>query len=134
MTVWFRNRPISIVNVHLQYFPWDSMLEANDASNHLMKECATLSDLVASKGIPTIVAGDMNSLPQGRVHRMFRRYLTDCFAATSSGFGWTIPAGLPLRRLDYIYAGDGLRPLRSWVPQGIASDHRAVVVELALEN
>ena len=99
-----------------------------------MKETQSLEDLVKEPGIATIVAGDFNTLPHGRTHRMMRKYLTDCFAATATGFGLTLPAVFPLKRLDYIYVGRGLRPLKTWVSNTIASDHRAVVADLAWDN
>ncbi len=128
----FQGKPIRIINVHLQHFPSDNLSKAGDASTNLMKEIAGLERVVSAAAVPTIVAGDLNSIPQGRVNRMLRSHLSDCFAATSRGYGFTLPATLPVRRVDYIYAGFGFVPSRSEVSDAVASDHRAVVARIAL--
>lgn len=133
LSVMVQGRPVSVICVHLQYFPWDKSISVAQASRNLMKETQSLEDLVKEPGVPTIVAGDFNTLPHGRIHRMMRRYLTDCFAATARGFGLTLPAVFPLKRLDYIYVGQGLSPVKCWVSEEVASDHRAVVADLVLE-
>lgn len=132
-TVMVGKRPVSVVCVHMQYFPWDRSISVGQASRNLMKETRSLEDLVRDPGIATIVAGDFNSLPHGRTHRMMRKHLKDAFAETGQGFGMTLPAAFPLKRLDYIYTGHGLRPLNCRVSRTIASDHRAVVADLAWE-
>ncbi len=132
-TVMVGKQPVSLVCVHLQYFPWDRSISVGQASRNLMKETRSLEDLVRNPGIPTVVAGDFNTLPHGRTHRMMRKYLKDSFAETGKGFGMTLPAIFPLKRLDYIYTGYGLRPLKCWVSKTVASDHRAVVANLGWE-
>lgn len=132
-TIMVQGKPITVISVHLQYFPWDSSISVTQASRNLMKETRSLEDLVKEPGVATIVAGDFNTLPHGRTHRMMRKYMTDCFGATGAGFGLTLPAVFPLKRLDYIYVGGGLKPIRSWVSDAIASDHRAAIADLAWE-
>jgi vancomycin resistance protein VanJ len=129
-TIMVGRQPVSVICVHMQYFPWDGSLGISQASDNFMKETRSLEDLVRDPGISTIIAGDFNTVPHGRVHRMLRKYLQDCFAETGRGFGFTMPASFPLRRLDYVYAGRGLKPLRTWVASSIASDHRAVISDL----
>ncbi len=97
-----------------------------------MVEIAALERVIADAALPTILAGDLNSNPQGRVNRMLRSQLSDCFAATSRGYGYTLPATFPMRRIDYIYAGFGFVPSASKVVNTVASDHRAVVSEIFL--
>lgn len=132
-TIMVDGQPISVTCVHMQYFPWDGSISVAQASRNLMKETRSLEDLVKEPGVATIVAGDFNTLPHGRTHRMMRKHLTDAFTTTATGFGLTLPAVFPLKRLDYIYVGRGLKPLKCWVSNTIASDHRAVVADLALE-
>lgn len=131
VSIMVQGRPVFLVCVHLQYFPWDGSISVSRASKNLMKETQSLEDLVKEPGVATIVAGDFNTLSHGRTHRMMRRYMKDSFSSTATGFGLTLPAVFPLKRLDYIYSGSGLVPLRSWVSTKVASDHRAVVADLA---
>jgi vancomycin resistance protein VanJ len=128
----FADAHVKFINVHLQHFPADDLGKAGSASVQLLKEIDGLESLLGEVKVPTIVAGDLNSIPQGRVNRMLRSHLRDCFASAGSGYGYTIPAGVPLRRIDYIYAGGDLRPEDSRVIDTIASDHRAVVADVGL--
>lgn len=126
-------KSITVMSVHLQHLPSDDLAGVPAAARNLLVEIRNLESVVTSlKGSPLILAGDLNSVPHGRPNRMLRNHLTDSFAATSRGFGFTIPSGTPLRRIDYIYAGNGLTPTASYVPSFIVSDHRAVVAEVAL--
>ena len=57
------------------------------------------------------------------------------FAETGFGYGYTFPINkrlLPWLRLDHLYAGKALRPLRTQVLAIPASDHAGLVVDLAL--
>jgi endonuclease/exonuclease/phosphatase family metal-dependent hydrolase len=132
--VSLHGQSIRIVNVHLQHFPSDQLSRAGEAGRNLVKEVAGLEKVITDDAIPTIVAGDLNSIPQGRANQMLRSLLTDCFAATSRGYGFTLPAHFPVRRVDYIYVGFGLVPMRSEVMESVVSDHRGVVADIALAN
>ena len=80
---------------------------------------------------PTILAGDLNDVPDGEVMRRLGRDWMD--AARDAGP--TIPAAQPTRRIDYIL----VRPAARWrvleakvLDEPVASDHRPVVVTLEL--
>ena len=55
-----------------------------------------------------MVAGDFNSPPTSAVGRMMRATLVDTFGEQGLGLGFSFPAGLPLWRIDYIYASRDL--------------------------
>ncbi len=130
----FRGKSIKVINVHLQHFPSDDFAKVGEASKNLVEEITGLERFVSAASGPTIVSGDLNSIPQGRVNRMLRSHLTECFAATARGYGFTLPATLPVRRVDYIYAGFGFVPAACKVSDAIVSDHRAVVADIALPD
>lgn len=44
----------------------------------------------------------------------------------------TDPAISPIKRIDFVFVR-GLIPVRAWVADSLASDHRMVVVEIAAE-
>jgi vancomycin resistance protein VanJ len=128
-----RNRTLLIINAHLQHFPSDNIREIPTAARNIRDESENLEYLILPyKSAPLILAGDLNSVPTGSVNRMLRRHLTDSFAATSSGFGFTIPSQRPMLRIDYIYA-TGLVPVRSRVGNAMASDHLPVVADFTLK-
>jgi len=80
-----------------------------------------------------LIAGDFNTPPRVRYHSELNGLGTDVFKASGWGFGYTFPAFFPLVRIDYLWASKDLKPLSSRVISSRASDHRAVIAQLALE-
>jgi vancomycin resistance protein VanJ len=92
-------------------------------------------------GQPTLLLGDFNVVTRSRIYRRIRRAgFVDTFRVAGRGPGFTYPTRhahrpipLPrLMRIDYIWATQHFRPVRSWVARGMGSDHQAVVAELEL--
>jgi endonuclease/exonuclease/phosphatase (EEP) superfamily protein YafD len=83
---------------------------------------------------PSVLAGDFNSLPLSSVHRTLASRMVDVFGASGRGFGYTHLAKrrLPWARIDYIWCGDGVRPVRCTVGDAGPSDHRPVIAEVLL--
>jgi endonuclease/exonuclease/phosphatase (EEP) superfamily protein YafD len=94
---------------------------------------AHLVEIVPSQE-PVILAGDLNTPPASRHVADLSRRLTDSFDAVGRGFGNTfvLRGRLPLLRIDYIFTGGGVTPLRCETREHDPSDHRPVVAELAL--
>lgn len=89
---------------------------------------------IASDATPTVLCGDFNMPATGSRYRKLASLATDVFAAVGSGTGWTMPSGLPMRRIDYVWAFPGLEPLEAHVVDRRASDHAAVIASLALKR
>ncbi|MZE74838.1 metal-dependent hydrolase, partial [Streptomyces sp. SID5789] len=50
-----------------------------------------------------------------------------------SGTGGTFPAAAPVKRIDYVTVGEGVRVRGAAVPEeAVASDHRPVVADVSL--
>lgn len=83
---------------------------------------------------PLIVCGDLNTPPRSRVNRILAERLTDAHAATRFGLGLTylIGARLPAWRIDYVWCGNGVRPVRARLGRAYPSDHRPVVVDVMI--
>ena len=83
---------------------------------------------------PTIVAGDLNSMPRGLPVRILRQDLLDAQVYGGSGRGDTIPEQAPRSRFDYVLYDDRLAvvPGSTRVLPSASSDHRSVFTELAL--
>jgi len=89
---------------------------------------------------PFLAMGDFNMPPDGYVHRVIARSLSDCFEQTGRGFGFTFPCdthnpltfGGPWLRLDYVLAGPGWRVEECKVEPDRRSKHRAVAATLGL--
>jgi len=85
-------------------------------------------------GSVMILAGDLNVLPIGAAYRRLAWKWHDCFAA---GGEPTYPAEEPRLRLDHVLfrSCGGIEPLsRGVLAESEASDHRPVVVRLAIEG
>ena len=82
---------------------------------------------------PTIVFGDLNATPDAPELRPLLERMTDAWSVGGSGPGYTYPAEAPRERIDYVLVTRGFRVRTARVPVTQASDHRAVVVELALD-
>lgn len=80
---------------------------------------------------PTIVCGDMNATPRApELQPLFGRLRDTWLGAADSGL--TYPADQPAKRIDYVLVTPGFRVISSTVPVTLASDHRPVVVVLAM--
>jgi endonuclease/exonuclease/phosphatase (EEP) superfamily protein YafD len=98
------------------------------------REAAQLASDIESRGVPTLVAGDFNSPPTGQRSRAlgragFRR-ARPCWPPQGSYPAWA-PTWASLA-IDGVAVGEGIS-VTSWrVIEAPGSDHRAVLVGLAL--
>lgn len=120
-------REVVFMNTHIDYRPDDSERWSNVAE---IEELARLYD-----GRPLILGGDFNDTPESRVCRRLSETFEDTWELVGEGDGFTIPAGNPRKRIDFIWISrdPSLVPLKAWVPRSEASDHLPVVVELQLK-
>ncbi len=83
--------------------------------------------------MPIIVGGDFNT-PAGDslFARLRAQGLTDAFAVAGAGWPNTITSDFPVSRIDQVWVSEHLRPLAGRVVVTPNSDHRMVVVDLAL--
>lgn len=105
-------------------------LDASREDGDRWLQIGRLQDLFANDLTPAIMAGDFNDRPESRV---MVRMLSLWEDASASSPQPTIPAGDPEARIDFVL----LRPPGAWravhsevLPESVASDHRAVLVEI----
>lgn len=81
-----------------------------------------------------VLVGDLNAEPGAPELDPLDRSLTDVWPTAGEGPGPTLPSQSPNKRIDYVYAGDGMTPVSARVLGGEpeASDHLPVVAELDL--
>lgn len=81
-----------------------------------------------------VLGGDLNALPDDPGPKRLTRLATDCWAAVGEGAGATFPSHTPTARIDYLFLGPSIRPVRAWTAGGTVSDHLMVVAEIELDR
>lgn len=86
-------------------------------------------------GLPVILCGDFNDFPDTPVHKAMSEALADTWELIGKGNGWTFPSDKPDHRIDYIWISPdkSVQPLKAWVPDTQASDHRPFVADFLLK-
>lgn len=117
--------PLAVLNTHLDH-TGDDVWRLQEIAG-VLREAQT----VRAAGVPLLVGGDLNALPDSPVHRELRAAgFRDPWAQCGTGDGMTFPAGAPARRIDYLYLAGGARCVEARVLPSDASDHRPLLVRL----
>jgi endonuclease/exonuclease/phosphatase family metal-dependent hydrolase len=113
-----------VLNTHLDY-------RADPALRR--RQAGEMAELISRLAGPLIVFGDFNAPPGApEIAPLFSR-LRDAWPA-DSGAGFTYPADLPVKRIDYVLVSPDFRVVGATVPASEASDHRPVVVDLTVRR
>lgn len=121
-------RPVLFLATHLDYHPDDT---------ERMQSVAMLRSLLQQgPAIPTVLAGDMNALPDSRVIDGLTSFLMDAHISGPQPI-FTFPADAPDRRIDYVMYDR----CHAWncieyrvLDEPVASDHRPVLATLVLPD
>jgi endonuclease/exonuclease/phosphatase family metal-dependent hydrolase len=111
---------LRVLGTHLQ---WDTETERTRQAEAIV---ATLDDR------PTVLLGDLNTTPGSTAYTCLAGWLTDAWTVVGDGAGYTFDAEPPPRRIDYVWVGGGVRAVSAQVIRSAASDHHALLVEVAL--
>jgi endonuclease/exonuclease/phosphatase family metal-dependent hydrolase len=118
-------RRLSFVTTHLDY---------QHADNRLY-EARQLLAALAGLNTPIVVAGDFNDEPRGETYALMTRHFADAWAKSgASEGGFTYPSDKPAKRIDYVFAGAGVRTKSARVVETLASDHLPLVTDLEIED
>lgn len=121
------DRRFAVAGTHLD-------LEAGPRLRHV----GELRDAVErfAPGLPAVIGGDLNDVPGSPVFAALAGAGVDAWAQVGTGDGATIGVNEPHRRIDALFLGPGLTPVRAEVPDSPdvrrASDHRPLVVDVEL--
>ncbi|HWU08878.1 MAG TPA: endonuclease/exonuclease/phosphatase family protein [Streptomyces sp.] len=106
-----------------------------------LTQAQTLLDRIDAMDVPhAVVAGDLNDVPEGSAFRRLAGRLQDCRAVRPWGGELTFPPGAPRKRIDAVFASDGIEVLGCGVPADLpgvtgadlraATDHLPVLAAL----
>ena len=116
-------RDLVFMDTHIDY--------RADDSERLINVDQIDAMLPAYAGKPLIMCGDFNDTPGSRTYEKLAARFIDTWKAAGSGDGFSIPAEKPRQRIHslWILKGSPIEPVKAWVPESEASDHRPVVAE-----
>jgi endonuclease/exonuclease/phosphatase family metal-dependent hydrolase len=81
-----------------------------------------------------VLGGDLNALPGDAGPARLARMATDCWVTAGEGPGPTFPSTDPTARIDYVFVGHAVQPLRAWTAGATVSDHLMVVADLCVRR
>jgi vancomycin resistance protein VanJ len=119
-------QPVVVYNVHppSPFIP-DGFVVRNAVIARIMER-------VQAESLPVILAGDFNLTDLGQQYDDLTRDLTDAFVAAGRGLGNTyFLRGIPMARIDYVFASAAFQPVAAAVQGRAGSDHAALLATLA---
>jgi endonuclease/exonuclease/phosphatase family metal-dependent hydrolase len=120
-------RKLIFLATHFDYHPDDG---------ERMASVGMLREMVAHRrGVPVIVAGDLNALPESRILAEATEFMTDVFSGAGET-GFTFPADTPIRRIDFILHNGHPEVTcveTCVIAEPVASDHRPVLAVFRID-
>jgi endonuclease/exonuclease/phosphatase family metal-dependent hydrolase len=119
-------RNVLFMTTHIDYRP--------DNKERLMNIFQVKEIIKKYPNLPIILCGDFNDFPNTPVHASMKEALADTWELVGQGDGFTYPSPKPKERIDYIWISPdkSVEPLKAWVPDTQASDHRPFVADFRL--
>lgn len=148
-----RGQRVALYNVHLKspdggtprgnigrhIYPLRVAFAFDDRTRNSQLEALLMH--LATEPYPFIVAGDFNLSDLSVTYNRLDAGLHDSFAEVGFGLGTTWPAVAllgwpdfipPLLRMDYIWSGNDLRPVKAWQGSFTGSDHLPLLADFVL--
>lgn len=120
-------RKLLFMATHIDYHP---------GNEERLLNITQMKDMMTQyPGMPVILCGDFNDFPNTPVHAAMAEALSDTWDLIGHGNGWTYPSDKPKSRIDYIWISKdkSVVPVKAWVPDTQASDHRPFVADFLLK-
>lgn len=106
----------------------------SDAFRKRSDELKTVLEEMPPVDGPIIMCGDFNEPPLSYNYRQMQKAgFTDTFTKVGHGIKPTYAGKLPLLRIDYVWANDGIKPLDFERIRYKASDHYPIILDFSLQ-
>jgi endonuclease/exonuclease/phosphatase family metal-dependent hydrolase len=112
---------VTAISVHLG-------LESAERARHVPR----LLEIVGNVEQPVVIGGDLNARPEDASPARIAASHPDMWTGVGEGGGSTYPSSNATARIDYLFAGPVVQPLRAWTVGGTVSDHLMVVADLRI--
>lgn len=96
-----------------------------------IRQADALNKIIGKSPYPTIVCGDLNSVPTSYSYWKIRGELIDGFLECGSGYAATYRYMKQLYKIDYIFHSKELKGINYWVKKLDYSDHYPTVMRLS---
>lgn len=83
---------------------------------------------------PVIICGDFNDTPLSHAYHKFHQLYNDAFLNASSGIGTTYIGKIPANRIDFIFYDNTFNAQTFNIQKEVLSDHRAIWVDLSIQE
>jgi endonuclease/exonuclease/phosphatase family metal-dependent hydrolase len=114
---------LQLVNTHL---------DASRDDGYRLQESRALLTIIRrrlSPELPVVLGGDLNSEPGSDVQAQLRAAgLRDAWMECGHGDGFTYPAHIPVKRIDYLFLTGSLACTSARIVETNISDHRPLLV------
>jgi endonuclease/exonuclease/phosphatase (EEP) superfamily protein YafD len=108
-------------------------LDASREDHYRRQEIRTVLAIARDAEAGVLVGGDFNSTPESQVQADARQAgVRDAWLVCGQGDGFTYPANVPTKRIDYLYLTGTTTCSRAEVLDSRASDHRPLLVTVQL--
>ena len=103
-----------------------------DPGERLFSETQFADLFARHTGLPALLCGDFNDMPDSELHKRLSKKWTDAWGIAGKGNGFTMSSKNPTRRIDYIWLSGKKNFRVRWmdVPNTEASDHLPLVAEI----
>ena len=119
-TINIKGHHVKVYNTHLALTPDERIIEVRE-----------LVKIANESTNPKAIMGDLNAQPHTEEMKSLYGFYKDAFADQNDAY--TIPAGNPNRRIDYIFTSKEIETAHAEVIETLASDHLPIITELTLD-